>query len=159
MSRLGNLKLAHPRYELFYVNDKKIATAEDKAKSLSGDRYTWFQWMKKMMLLNGHHKKRELIHETPVGTPVIAFINHGRWVAICPACGCAEVVEPKTPIFYCLNCTNRDNSSLPLPVKFPRSRVKIEDELLARKKRQFRNWDGKMTLTELRTETSIKFKE
>ena len=37
-----------------------------------------------------------------------AEINRGRWLANCPWCGGAEMVDPDNPKFLCLSCFNAE---------------------------------------------------
>jgi hypothetical protein len=69
----------------------------------------------------------------PVGTPVLAEVNHGQWMAFCE-CGGAEAVDADEPIFYCFNCGNHATKGRPRPVTFPQQRVieEIEQALLER---------------------------
>ena len=69
----------------------------------------------------------------PTGSPVIAEVNHGQWLAMCECSG-AEAVDYDEPIFYCFNCGNRSTGGRPRPVIFPEPalRYEIETLLLAR---------------------------
>ena len=54
-------------------------------------------------------------------TKVIAFVNHGRWVADCtnPQCVGAELVDYGDPVFFCLSCGNTHVESRFQRVAFP----------------------------------------
>ncbi len=64
---------------------------------------------------------------------VIARINHGRWVANCPFCPSAELVEPGEA-FFCLDasCGMAKNDNHPMAVVFPENRAEIEQALQTR---------------------------
>jgi hypothetical protein len=64
------------------------------------------------------------------GAPVQAFVDHGRWLAMCEHCSNVEYVAPGEP-FYCIRCANAGNSAA-RPVEFPVEREQIEKALLAR---------------------------
>lgn len=68
---------------------------------------------------------------------VRAEVNHGRWLARCPRCPGAELVQPEDPVMWCLSC-----GSGPYRVRFPspRERRRIEQLLLRRPHPETRNW-------------------
>ena len=72
--------------------------------------------------------------------PVVAFINHGRWVGACDVCGSAEFVDPLEPTFWCLNCGNESVAGRLRPVVFPKGVEYIETVLSARPRWENRNW-------------------
>lgn len=99
------------------------------------------------------HQRRTLNHLTPEppapdevadGEEVVAYVNHGRWVADCPSAACtgAELVDPEDPRFYCLSCYNAPFGGRWLRVRFPpeRQRRAIERALLERPRARNRNW-------------------
>ncbi len=61
------------------------------------------------------------------GDPVVARIDHGRWIADCECKG-AEYVDPDEPIFMCLSCQNASNRGLLRPVKFPTPEIRAKIE-------------------------------
>lgn len=61
-----------------------------------------------------------------------AFINQGRWIARCPACGGIEYVDRTEKIFFCLACGNDWRGGEALQVIFPEDADDIEAELLKR---------------------------
>lgn len=67
----------------------------------------------------------------PVGVPVLAEVNYGRWIARCE-CGGAEMVDPDEPIFYCFSCGNGNTRGRPRAVTFPDNIEEIERLLLER---------------------------
>jgi hypothetical protein len=71
------------------------------------------------------------------GSPVVAYVNHGRWVADCPICNGAELVTPGDP-YICQNCLNGARQYR--PVSFPPDIEEIEAALVARPLPLNRNW-------------------
>lgn len=69
----------------------------------------------------------------PSGSPVVARIWQGQWIADCECRG-ACFVDPDEPIFFCFSCGNRANGQKPRPVIFPpeMERKEIERLLLER---------------------------
>ena len=88
--------------------------------------------------------------------PVLARIEHSRWIARCPLCtGGAELVDPEDPLFYCHSgCKNAAVGNAYIRVKFPRERRKIEALLLLRTADETRNWTPGETLAALRAENA-----
>lgn len=75
-------------------------------------------------------RKGAMVPDMVGGAPVIARIDHGRWIADCECKG-AEYVDPDEPVFLCLSCLNQGNGGHMRPVKFPspKDRAKIEKNL------------------------------
>jgi hypothetical protein len=69
------------------------------------------------------------IDETPAGTPLIARVERGQWIADCE-CGGATFVDPEWPFTFCFSC--RANNGHLRPVTFPENWREIEQMLLAR---------------------------
>lgn len=88
------------------------------------------------------HPLSEIAARKPVGT-VKARVNHGRWVADCPACPSAQLAGET---FVCADC-----GSGPFTVVWPRSAGKIEDALEVRPVAN-RNWNPGESLARLRAE-------
>jgi len=86
---------------------------------------------------------------------VAARVNHGRWLADCPFCAGAELVDPDEPVFFCLTCGMGDNHHAVMEVKFPRHRVKIEVLLSDRPRAKNRNWEPGETLKKMREENKL----
>lgn len=112
-------------------------------------------------LVHGVIRARRLILTPPTETApapavVQAQINHGRWLAHCPFCAGAEMVDPDDPRFCCLSCYNAAVGGKWLPVKFPRDAAKLEAELLRRPQRENRNWLPSETLAQIRAENKAR---
>lgn len=85
--------------------------------------------------------------------PVIhAEVNQGRWIARCPFCAGAELVDLEEPLFYCLSCYNATAGHRWLRVRLPRERTAIEVALEKRPLMAIRNWHPSETVTALRAE-------
>jgi hypothetical protein len=61
----------------------------------------------------------------------IARVDFGRWIADCPFCGSACMVDPDDPFFFCLYCAGLGTGDA-CPCKFPENRDEIETEILKR---------------------------
>lgn len=80
-----------------------------------------------------------------------ARVNHGRWVADCPFCNGAEMVNPNDPYFDCGSCSNKTVNGKRIPVVFPKLIYSIEVELLPRPKPN-QNWEPGETIFDLMAE-------
>ena len=90
---------------------------------------------------------------------VTARINHGRWIADCPGCNSALVIDLSEPVFMCVECGNAGNGGKWFQVTVPRNRAAIEAELLKRPmngrnpaEAVNRNWEPGETVATLRQE-------
>jgi hypothetical protein len=74
--------------------------------------------------------------------PALAFVNNGRWIAMCPCAGCtnAEYVDDRRPSFWCCGCRNVSTDHVPVRLVVPPDRPQIEAHLLARPDHRTRNW-------------------
>lgn len=114
--------------------------------------YSAFLW--KHLKEKRHHHGEAM--GTRTGTPVEARIDHSRWIADCPFCIHAEIVDYDNKRFFCLNCGMEHNGHRPLPVKFPPKpqREKIERLLCLRPLENTRNWEPGQTAQEIRDKNS-----
>ena len=90
-----------------------------------------------------------------VSSPTVkAEINYGNWIARCPFCTGAELVDPEDPRFYCLSCDMKAINGQWLQVEMPTIsfRQKLEAELLKRPRENNRNWLPGETLTRIKQE-------
>lgn len=76
----------------------------------------------------------------PDAAPARAEVNHGRWVALCPACGGAEYVWWEDPRFFCVGCRNAAIGGRWRPLAVPDDRARIEAVLSVRPDPMSRNW-------------------
>lgn len=83
-----------------------------------------------------------------LGDPTVATVNHGRWVADCPTCLAAQVVDPADPRFWCPLCQPAGWR----PITFPDDVHAIADLLLQRPAPQTRNWIPGESLDQLAAE-------
>lgn len=73
----------------------------------------------------------------PTGPPVVARINHGRWIGDCNGfdlrtslkCLNAQFVHPDDHRFFCIVCFNNDNDGKWRPVTWPGNKDEIEQSL------------------------------
>lgn len=101
--------------------------------------------------------RQGLVHPQPAAAPTVkAEVNYGRWIAHCPVCPGAEMVDPEDPRFFCLSCDNAAFGRRMLRVEFPDpiTRGVIERLLLARPVPQTRNWLPHETVLHLRQENA-----
>ena len=78
-----------------------------------------------------------------------ASVNQGRWIAECPFCPGALLVDDQFRWFYCLNCYNAEVAHNMFPIRMPRNRREIETILLRRPHSDFMSWTPGMTIEEL----------
>ena len=88
-----------------------------------------------------------LIYAGQVLTP---RVNHSRWIIDCPFCSGAELYWESANLHYCVSCAN-NMTELPILVKMPGNRLKIEEILLKRENIENRNWIGE-TIADLQRE-------
>ena len=86
------------------------------------------EWIARVALKRSVHWNGKISAGSP---PVLARIDHGRWLADCE-CGGAEYVDPSDPIFFCLACGNPAQAGAARPVAFPKNAAEIEMALLVR---------------------------
>jgi len=60
-----------------------------------------------------------------------AYVDHGRWLAVCPFCGKSNYADPHENIFYCFACGNNGTGKIIL-VDFPEGFQEIEQALVKR---------------------------
>jgi len=93
--------------------------------------------------------------ETIAEAPIIqARVNHGNWIADCPFCAGAELVDPTDLRFWCLSCDMSANGGQWLPVAVPAMRAEIETALVIRPRAENRNWFPHETPADLRSENA-----
>lgn len=79
--------------------------------------------------------------------PVPAFVNKGRWIAVCPHCGGGEYAWEEG-FFFCCSCLNSYMGHRYRRLVFPEDRIAIEDALAVRPLEN-RNWTIKETVADL----------
>lgn len=76
------------------------------------------------------------------GLPIVAaVVNHGRWIAECPACSSAQLVRPDDPRFWCVECRNASAGGAWLRIVWPDDAAAAEHFLLERPAEATRNYD------------------
>jgi hypothetical protein len=87
---------------------------------------------------------------------LVAYVNHGRWVADCPSCRSAQVVTPNDPRFLCV-CGNADTGGKWLPISFPLPADMNEiDSLLGKRPDTNRNWTPDEPVGNLELENRVR---
>lgn len=88
------------------------------------------------------------VRESPV---VEARINHGKWIADCPAESCpgAELVVVSDPRFFCMSCDNRDFDGQWLRVQLPAEWDQISRILGDRPWPTIQHWSPGETVSDL----------
>lgn len=81
--------------------------------------------------------------------PLVAYVNHGRWLVDCP-CGSGAYVDPMAEVARCAGQGCGLVSRVLLPPVSDRS--EIERLLLARRRPPERNWRHPETIDDLRRE-------
>lgn len=147
-----------------YVRRDKIATATDKAK-IKGFRSMREHWGVVLAKRDWKDAVKGL-KKTPGGDPAHAYINHGRWSAVCPdpQCSGSETVDPDDPVFMCMSCGNVANKVQGIPrlrpVIFPSGDVTKEvTQPLLQRPRVNRNWYPTQEPDELWQENIEHYKE
>jgi len=82
--------------------------------------------------------------------PVLAFVNKGRWIVVCPKCGGGEYAWEEG-YYFCCSCLNSYMGHKFRRLVFPKERVKIEELLIVRPLGN-RNWFPQETLAGLKRE-------
>lgn len=81
---------------------------------------------------------------------LVATVNHGRWLVICPDCGGAEYAWEEK-YMLCLSCYNAKVGHRFRPFVFPSERGRIEELLIVRPLPN-RNWSLGETVADLERE-------
>lgn len=84
---------------------------------------------------------------TEVAGSLPVFVNHGRWMVLCP-CGSAQLASRSDRRFFCVDCGN----STWVKVSWPEDEREIERVLGYRPDPRTRNWDPSQTVEDLRRE-------
>lgn len=87
--------------------------------------------------------------------PLLARVNHNKWIVDCPDCGGAEFVWPEL-LMMCANCWNGAVGHKWRRVRMPAERAEIEAVLTARPVPATRNWEITETVAQLQEENTQK---
>jgi hypothetical protein len=87
--------------------------------------------------------------EWPLSSPVLARVNHGRWIADCPNCRCGPLTHPEWRLACCGEC-----GCVMTNVVFPADLDQIVDLLLRRPTRPTQNWAPPETVADLARENA-----
>lgn len=88
----------------------------------------------------------------PKKDAVVAWVNDGRWVVVCPNCNEGQVAHKDDPRFLCFNCENLMVDGEWRRVIFPKDVEGIERELLRRSTFVNRVWLPHETTQNLKDE-------
>ena len=83
---------------------------------------------------------------------VVAYVNHGRWVADCRWCKTGMLTRADWGVAYCGECGERYN---PGSVNYPEDFKAAERILLARVRRDQQNWNSTQSLAALAAENRL----
>jgi hypothetical protein len=78
--------------------------------------------------------------------PIVAYVNHGRWVALCHWCKKGILTRPDWGVAYCAQCGAKYGKGW---VKFPENHEEITKALVVRPDPETQNWDNKQTVDDL----------
>lgn len=125
----------------------KIITANDWFKmNFLGYRRS------KMLIAMRHHGLPGDFGVDEKKKPLKAFVNHGRWLVICPHCGGGEKVWEEG-LMMCFSCFNSYIGHKLRKTSFPKYRRQIE-ELLILRPLDNRNWELNEKVEDLERENA-----
>lgn len=84
--------------------------------------------------------------------PVLAEVNHGRWIARCPWCAGAEALWRGQDWFFCCSCGNYPIKGVRLHVKYGQPSDLVESALVVREDKRTQNWLPDETVDDLEQE-------
>ncbi|MAH45846.1 hypothetical protein CMI37_08445 [Candidatus Pacearchaeota archaeon] len=122
---------------------------------------SWFQsswairWELKVVSVLVQHKL-PIILTVSRAKPLLAYVDHGRWIVRCE-CGGAELAWEEG-LMLCHSCFNSKQRQQLRRTKFPPNRQAIE-VLLMKRPYENRNWFPYETLNDLETENLAHKKE
>jgi hypothetical protein len=84
--------------------------------------------------------------------PLIARVDHGRWVVDCP-CGSSSMVWTDNPLLWCMSCGNADVNHRWRRVSIPGPEIRDQiEELLMVRPKENRIWNPNESIEDLRRE-------
>lgn len=93
------------------------------------------------------------LSEVSSASPVVAWLQEDRWVAVCPDCGQnAQLIWADAMLYLCTVCWNAAVGSTWRRVVFPKDRGEIEVIVGARPLAHNRNWTPGERVSALRAE-------
>ena len=113
---------------------------------------TYFGELDKTNISGKHNRsrKRPKADSLADGEPLMARIDHARFIVDCPNCGSAEFYFEDN-LFYCTVCGNSDVGGKVKRVVTPGNRVAIE-KALGKRPIKNRNWNPGETVKDLESE-------
>ncbi len=110
---------------------------------------TWADFMTRVVIRRAGSQGVKFNPKLSDAPPLLAYINHGRWLADCECKG-AELVFDEG-LLVCLSCFNKAHGYQPRRVAFPEERLAIE-ALLERRPLENQNWRPGESLAQLQAE-------
>jgi hypothetical protein len=102
-------------------------------------------WVQKLIFTRGYQLPIQW-HEAQ--NEIEAYVHRDAWVADCPSCSGAMIVDDTEPLFFCVDCHNADNDGKPYRVNFP-NQDEVEALMAMRANPQARNWYPGETVEDL----------
>lgn len=129
----------------------KTWDSENNTESLSADEIISLRHGQKYLF---GMKIGKRISRTPKKTkkyPVMAQVNHGRWIVECEHCHSAELLDSSLT-FFCSECQNKATGGRYRPVLVPGQRKRIEEVLLLRPSAKNQSWAPQESVKKLEAE-------
>lgn len=108
-----------------------------------------------------HVKEGQLVMPAPPpatelsdALPLLARVDHGRWLVDCDTCKSAEAIWYDAPLMFCRNCRNVSTRGLWRRVAIPKERNDIA-ALLNQRPTPHQNWTPGDALDDLRRENEL----
>lgn len=139
------------------IEDKIIEFSDCAVAEHHGSRQSYVQFVAAQFMRDQGKPAPALTPDNMRGI-LAARIEHGRWLADCPTCGGALIVDSKIPLFICHECGSPENLGKWYMLAFPKNKAKIEAALLKRPghrmKAPTRHWFPHETLKQLEAENA-----
>lgn len=97
---------------------------------------------------------RRVPTEIDHGGPVLARVEHNRWLVQCEYCAGAQLASREDHRFFCVDCLNAAHGGKWRPVVWPRDHAEIERALLDRPVPATRNWIPGESVADLHRENA-----
>lgn len=109
----------------------------------------------------GHVKDGQVVMPAPPpatdladALPLLARVDHGRWLVDCDTCKSAEAIWYDAPMMFCRSCRNPSTHGMWRKVALPKERNDII-AILNLRPTQHQNWSPGDTLEELRADNEL----
>lgn len=97
---------------------------------------------------------RRIPTEIAHGAPLLARVEHGRWLVQCDFCAGAQLASRGDRRFFCIDCQNAAHGGKWRRVVWPGDHADIESALLERPVPATRNWNPGETVADLHRENA-----